>query len=227
MVDAAAGTSNKPSTASQKALAAPQTTGSPTSGIANNFQSFLKLLTTQLQHQNPLSPLDTNQFTQQLVQFAGVEQQIKTNSELTTLVSLQQAGAATQAISLVGHTAMVDGSSAKTTNGQASWSFTAPGDGDVTVTIVSPSGQSAYERSFHVSSGPQQFRWDGRGNDGIQWPDGIYRGSVAMVNGTGKPVALLTQVSGTIESVDLSQSPPLLSINGRSFTINQVRSIQK
>jgi len=58
--------------------------------LAGNFQTFLTLLTTQLQNQNPLDPLDTNQFTQQLVQFASVEQQLKTNDQLTTLVSLQQ-----------------------------------------------------------------------------------------------------------------------------------------
>src|SRR5947208_12909592 len=57
------------------------TTGST---LAGNFQAFLTLLTTQLRHQNPLDPLDTNQFTQQLVQFAGVEQQLRTNSELST-----------------------------------------------------------------------------------------------------------------------------------------------
>ncbi|HTO66152.1 MAG TPA: flagellar hook capping FlgD N-terminal domain-containing protein, partial [Bradyrhizobium sp.] len=56
--------------------------------LAGNFQTFLTLLTTQLQNQNPLDPLDTNQFTQQLVQFASVEQQLKTNDELSSLVSL-------------------------------------------------------------------------------------------------------------------------------------------
>ena len=58
--------------------------------LAGNFQTFLTLLTTQLQNQNPLDPLDTNQFTQQLVQFAGVEQQLKTNDQLTALVSLRE-----------------------------------------------------------------------------------------------------------------------------------------
>src|ERR1700719_3324747 len=66
--------------------------------IAANFQTFLQLLTTQLQNQNPLSPLDTNQFTQQLVEFAGVEQQLKTNDSLSSLVSLQQSAQATQAL---------------------------------------------------------------------------------------------------------------------------------
>src|SRR5450756_706002 len=74
------------------------TTGST---LAGNFQTFLTLLTTQLQNQNPLDPLDTNQFTQQLVQFAGVQQQLNTNDSLSTLVSLQKSTQATQALGFV------------------------------------------------------------------------------------------------------------------------------
>ena len=70
--------------------------------LAGNFQAFLTLLTTQLQNQNPLDPLDTNQFTQQLVEFASVVQQLKTNDSLSTLVSLQQTAQSTQALSFVG-----------------------------------------------------------------------------------------------------------------------------
>ncbi len=66
--------------------------------LASNFTTFLQLLTTQLKNQNPLDPLDTNQFTQQLVQFAQVEQQLKSNDQLATLVSLQQAVQQTQAL---------------------------------------------------------------------------------------------------------------------------------
>src|SRR6201746_1753305 len=77
--------------------------------IAGNFQSFLTLLTTQLQNQNPLDPLDTNQFTQQLVEFAGVQQQLNTNDSLATLVSLQQTAQSTQALGFVGKGAGVSG----------------------------------------------------------------------------------------------------------------------
>ena len=79
----------------------------PRQQIAGNFQSFLTLLTTQLQNQNPLDPLDTNQFTQQLVEFAGVQQQLNTNDLLATLVSLQQTAQTTQALGFVGKTAVV------------------------------------------------------------------------------------------------------------------------
>src|SRR6202012_1813220 len=97
-----AGSSSTSSAAATNALASQQ--------IAGNFQSFLQLLTTQLQNQNPLDPLDTNQFTQQLVEFAGVQQQLNTNDSLATLVSLQQTAQSTQALGFVGKTAVVKGS---------------------------------------------------------------------------------------------------------------------
>src|SRR2546421_11292999 len=92
--------------------------------LAGNFDTFLKLLTTQLKNQNPLDPLDTNQFTQQLVSFAQVEQQLKANEQLTALVALQQTAQTTQALTFVGATVSVDGATARLANHQAQWSFT-------------------------------------------------------------------------------------------------------
>src|SRR3954454_2600085 len=88
------------------------TASTATTGIADNFQTFLTLLTTQLQNQNPLDPLDTNQFTAQLVQFAQVEQQLKSNDQLATLVSLQQTAQNSQALQFVGETVGVKGATA-------------------------------------------------------------------------------------------------------------------
>src|SRR5690242_18584895 len=87
--------------------------------LANNFQTFLTLLTTQLQHQNPLDPLDTNQFTAQLVQFAGVEQQMKMNTQLGSLISIEQSAQSTAAMAYLGTTATVDGSTTALKNGSA------------------------------------------------------------------------------------------------------------
>src|SRR6187549_1912154 len=89
-----------------------KTASDKTTGIADNFQTFLTLLTTQLQHQNPLDPLDTNQFTQQLVQFAGIEQQLKSNEQLKSLVALQKSAQSTEALIYVGQTVSVDGATA-------------------------------------------------------------------------------------------------------------------
>src|ERR1700710_2267473 len=99
-------------------------TGLDKDTIAGNFQTFLTLLTTQLKNQNPLEPLDTNQFTQQLVQFAQVEQQLKQNDQLATLISIEKSAQSTTALAFVGATVAVDGQTAALTGGQATWSFT-------------------------------------------------------------------------------------------------------
>src|SRR5207244_2133146 len=113
------------------------TTGIDKNTIAGNFQTFLTLLTTQLKNQNPLDPLDTNQFTQQLVQFAQVEQQLKQNDQLATLISIEKSAQATTALAFVGTTVAVDGQTATMTNGRATWSFAVPKPVSATVTIKS------------------------------------------------------------------------------------------
>src|SRR4051812_18930190 len=112
--------------------------------IASNFTTFLTLLTTQLKNQNPLDPLDTNQFTQQLVQFASVEQQMKSNDQLHTLVSLQQSAQGTAALSYVGSTVVLDGSSTQMTNSSASWNLNVGKPATATITIQDSTGQTVY-----------------------------------------------------------------------------------
>jgi flagellar basal-body rod modification protein FlgD len=194
--------------------------------LAGNFQTFLTLLTTQLQNQNPLDPLDTNQFTQQLVQFAGVEQQLKTNDSLSQLVTLQQTTQATQALGFVGKTALVDGTTATMTNSSATWHLNVPSDATVDITVANASGQTVFTGKYTAGAGADvPFTWSGMGNDGTQWPDGKY-----TISATGKDVAnnnvgIAAQVQGTVSSVDLTQSPPLLTIDGASYTLSQVKSI--
>src|SRR6187397_3455526 len=108
------------------------TASTATTGIANNFQTFLTLLTTQLQHQNPLDPLDTNQFTAQLVQFASVEQQMKQNEQLASLISIEKTAQSTQALAFVGNTVAVDGSKTQF-DGSATWNIKAPKDTNATI----------------------------------------------------------------------------------------------
>jgi flagellar basal-body rod modification protein FlgD len=196
------------------------------STLAGNFQTFLTLLTTQLQNQNPLDPLDTNQFTQQLVQFAGVEQQLRTNDQLASLVSLQQTTQATQALDFVGKNAVVDGSTATMTNSAATWQLSVPAASTLTVNIANSTGQNVFSGSYDVNAGDNQvFAWNGLGNDGTQWPDGKYTLTATGTDASGNPVMVSTQIQGQVNSVDLTQSPPLLSIGGQSYTISQIKRI--
>lgn len=193
--------------------------------IASNFTTFLQLLTTQLQNQDPLSPMDTNQFTQQLVEFAQVEQQMQSNSQLSTLVSLQQSTQATALLSYVGATVAVDGSNAALKNGQAGWNLNVSKPATATVTIADASGQTAYKGSVAVSPGSQQFLWNGMGNDGRQWPDGTYTMTVTAVDANNQPVAISSEIQGKVDSADLTQNPPVLSINGQNYTLSQIKRI--
>src|SRR3977135_604804 len=126
------------------------------STLSGNFQTFRTLLTTRLQTQNPLDPLDTNQFTQQLVQFAGVEQQLKTNDQLSSLVSLQQTAQSTQALTFVGKTAVVDGSTAALTTALAAWNLGFKTNSNVKISIQNSTGQTVFTGSYAVNAGDNQ-----------------------------------------------------------------------
>ena len=211
-------TSSTSSAAASNALASQQ--------IAGNFQSFLQLLTTQLQNQNPLDPLDTNQFTQQLVEFAGVQQQLKTNDSLATLVSLQQTAQSTQALGFVGKTAVVTGGTAALSDSSAAWELNVPSDSTVTINIANSTGQTVFTNSYSVSKGDNQaFTWNGQGSDGTQYPDGNYTLTATGKDASGNNVAITTEIQGVVSSVDLTQSPPLLTIGGQTYTVSQIQSI--
>ena len=200
-------------------------TGSTAStGIADNFQTFLTLLTTQLQNQNPLDPLDTNQFTQQLVQFAGVEQQLKSNEQLKSLIDIEKSAQATQALVYVGNTVSVDGSKANFDK-SATWNFQSDKDTSATISITNSTGQLAYTGSYSLKKGGSSFVWDGKGNDGVQWPAGTYTLTATGKDASGNSVAISTEVQGVVDSVDLTSSPPLLSIGGQSYTTDKIKRV--
>ncbi len=210
-------TGTKPSSAVSTAL--------DNTEIASNFTTFLQLLTTQLKNQNPLDPLDTNQFTQQLVQFAQVEQQMKSNDQLSSLVSLEKSAQASTALAYVGATVVVDGSTAALTNGSATWNLNVTKPSTATITIKDSTGQNVFTGTAGVNPGTQTFTWDGRGNDGRIWPSGNYTLTATAVDASNQSVAISTEVQAVVDSVDLSQSPPVMSINGQNYTLDKIKRV--
>ena len=193
--------------------------------LAGNFQTFLTLLTTQLKNQNPLDPLDTNQFTQQLVQFAQVEQQLKSNEQLSSILALEKSAQATTALAYVGMTAVVDGSTAELKNGIANWGFTSEKAGKGTITIQNEKGQNVYSGEYTLASGASKFVWDGKGNDGTQWPAGNYKLSITAKDDAGQPVNVTTEVRGVVDAADLTGSPVMLTIGGQQYTVAQIKRV--
>jgi flagellar basal-body rod modification protein FlgD len=212
-----------PLTAAQSAAAS--SASSDNQMIASNFTTFLQLLTTQLKNQNPLDPLDTNQFTQQLVQFAQVEQQMKSNDQLSSLVSMEKSAQQTTALAYVGATVVVDGATASLKDGVGTWSFNVTKPATATVTIKDSTGQTAYTGTMSVNPGQQNFTWDGKSNNGTQWADGNYTMTVTALDANKQTVAISTEVQAQVTSVDLTQDPPTLSINGSDYTLDKIKRI--
>jgi flagellar basal-body rod modification protein FlgD len=157
--------------------------------------------------------------------FAQVEQQIKSNDELSTLVALQQSAQATAALSYVGSTVVVDGSSTQLVNSSATWNLSVGKPATATVTITDVNGQIVYTGSRALSPGTQQFEWNGLTNTGQQLPDGTYRLTATAVDAGNQPVSVSSEVQGKVDSADLTQNPPVLSINGENFTLDKIKRI--
>ena len=217
-----------PVTPSNTTPSAASITGSATdrATIAENFSTFLQLLTTQLKNQNPMDPLDTNQFTQQLVQFAQVEQQMKQNDQLSQIIAIEKSAQATVALSYVGHMVVVEGQTTQlSVPGVATWTMNVTKPATATVTVKDSTGQTCYTGTFAVQPGQQNFTWDGKGNDGKQWPSGSYTLTASAKDASGETSAISTEVIAVVDSVDLTKDPPVLSINGKDYTTDQIKRV--
>jgi flagellar basal-body rod modification protein FlgD len=197
------------------------------STIADNFDTFLSILTTQLKNQNPLDPLDTNQFTQQLVQFTGVEQQLKTNDFLEALLMNTQSGFRADAVSYIGKTVTASGKTAELKEGGAYWAYDAEATvANATVTIKDATGSVVYTETGSLNAGPGNFLWDGMGNDGNKRPDGVYTIEIKGTNLSGHTVAVSTQSVGVVTAVDFSGAEPMLTVGKNKVALSDVVDVR-
>jgi flagellar basal-body rod modification protein FlgD len=195
--------------------------------IAGNFQMFLQLLTTQLQNQDPTSPLDTNQFTQQLVQFASVEQQLKTNTDLDTLVAQNKTQQATSALNFVGANVLADGASTQLKDGVAVWNVTSPNVATANISILDANGNTVWTDKGSLKQGIQSYAWNGKTSTGTTAPDGTYTIHIDAQDATGAAVTTSTDFQGTVSGVDLSGDQPMLLVGSTYLQINQIKGIVK
>jgi flagellar basal-body rod modification protein FlgD len=195
--------------------------------IAQNFDAFLLLLTTQLKNQNPLEPLDTNQFTQQLVQFASVEQQIKSNDTLNALLTSSKASIVSTASSFVGMNVAADGATTRLTDGKAEWRLNAPRAASGTITIRDKDGNVVATETKPLTAGQQTYSWNGRTSTGVQAPPGDYTITVTGRDVAGQGVAIKSEITGRVDSVDMTGNEPVLVIGGVRVPLSSVKSINR
>ena len=193
--------------------------------IAGNFDTFLQLLTTQLQNQNPLDPLDTNQFTQQLVQFASVEQQIKSNETLNALLTSSRSSIVSTASGFVGMQVTADGATTRLADGKAEWRLNVARAATATISIRDRDGNVLATDTKALTAGGQSYMWDGRTSTGQTAPAGDYTITVTGRDVAGQTVSVKTEIAGRVDRVDLSGDEPILVIGGVQVPLKTVKSI--
>ncbi|MBL8713771.1 MAG: hypothetical protein JNM12_12795 [Alphaproteobacteria bacterium] len=196
--------------------------------LNQNFDDFLQMLTTQLQNQDPLSPMDTAQFTNQLVQFSQVEQQLRGNDTLNQLLAMQTLNMTALGVSFIGKDVEVAGDTF-TTDGVkgASMSYTLPEAATSgTISILDEDGNTVYSQDAEKTAGTHDFVWDGKNSSGNMAPAGTYTLKVSAGNATTTSLNVTTYVPGRVTSLESADDGTLvLNVNGVKVPLTDVRKI--
>ena len=203
MVASASATSSGVAGASSQALA----------DLSGNLDNFLTILTTQLQFQDPLSPLDTHEFTNQLVLFSSVEQQVQQNKKLENLVTLQQNSVALGSVDYIGKVIEANGNTTQLENSVAKTTYFLPKNALTTrLNISNPSGDVILSRDIPTTAGIHTFVWDGLNAQGIQQPDGAYTFSITAKDTSDDLISHDQTVFGTVTGVQFENGTSILQM---------------
>lgn len=194
--------------------------------LASNFDTFLTLLTTQLKNQDPLSPMDSAEFTQQLVQFANVEQSIAANKNLEQLISLNQSSFAASLVNYIGRTVEANGEMTVLDDGQAKWTYEVPANADkVTLSVTDKDGRVVWTGDGQKTAGSHDFVWNGVGSGGVTQPEGFYKLKVTATDSAGTTLKATTMVRGVVTGVDGINGVTVLNIGGITVPLANVLSV--
>ena len=216
------GVTNTTQTAAQSAAKAQQSSVK----LSADLNSFLTLLTSQLKNQDPLSPMDSTQFTNQLVQFSQVEQQININTNMASLLSLTQQNIASNVVNYIGKTIEGPSDQAPLANGslKASYGLSAEA-ATVTVAVKNADGTIVYSQPGDTKAGVHEFNWDGKDATGIQQPDGTYTIQVTAIGADGKAVDTSTTIFGKVTGVTSVAGSTTLLIGKIGIPVNSVLGV--
>lgn len=205
----------------------PTSTVSPAANaLLTTYDTFLKMLTTQLRVQNPLEPMDAEKFTEQLVQYSSVEQQIQTNQRLEELLATMVSSATLSLVNYIGKTVEVASDITQLRNGVATWKVDAAAPAEnATVTIRNSLGAVVYEGEMDLARGENAFEWDGRLANGQQAPDGAYQIAVSASGDDGSAVAVTTRITGVVTGIDTSGVEPYLKIGDTMVPLGSLRNV--
>ena len=217
---AASGTSSSSASSSST-----DTSGAALSSLSSNYSDFLTLLTAQLQNQDPSSPMDSSQFTTELVQFTGVEQQVQTNTNLTQLLQLSQDQQLTQSSAMVGKSVVLTGSTVPLQSGGSTISFNTPLAEPVAISITDSAGRDVRDVQLTSTAGQNSWTWDGNDNNGNALPSGPYNVAVESADPTGNASPVSFTSTGTPTSVQRTSTGLSVSFGPSTLDYSAIQSV--
>jgi flagellar basal-body rod modification protein FlgD len=201
--------------------------GAQIAGTGTDFNSFLKLITAQLKNQDPASPVDSSQFTQQMISFSSVQQQSQTNAALQQLLTAVQGMQIGSASAYVGRDVRASASQISLSGGNAQFGYTlsAPA-ASVQVTIADSTGQVVFSGQGTGQTGDNGVSWNGVNSfGGNQEPDGAYKIGVKALDASGNPVAATPYVQGRVNAASVENGQVMLSLGANAVPLSTVTSI--
>ena len=216
------------SNASQSSSSSSSKSDDAIASLNDTYNNFLLLLTKQLQNQDPLNPMDTAQFTQQLVGFSQVEQQIQSNKSLEKLINLQSATNTFGAVSFLGNEVAVDSDHIALKDGKAKFQYAIDRTaGRAVMTVVDSRGQTVLVQEANRDIGTYNVDWNGKDAFGNQLPDGEYRVAVHYLDDQGQTYSAKITSFGVVDSTELADGEVKLFIGSVGFPIDQVLKVTK
>ena len=195
--------------------------------LSGNFDTFLRLLTTQLQNQDPLAPMDSTKFTEQLVSYSQVEQQINTNDNLKQLLALSKSAAGANAVTYLGKTAFTSGPKTGLDGGSATWRYNLPSDAYTSqLSIVDESGKVVRTLAGEKTIGVHELVWDGKDSNGVDLVKGIYKLLVNAKTADGTDIPASIAGVGLVKEIDMSTADPILSVSGRTIAMSDILGLK-
>jgi len=175
------------------------TSSTSTSDAEDLYTTWITLLATQLQNQDPTNPVDATEFTGQLISLSALEQQALSNETLSSLLEVSEDLQTMSAYDYLGANITAYGDTANFTDGSAEWGYELDSSAStVTITVMDADGDTVYTTEGETSSGSHTFTWDGTTDSGGTAEDGTYQISVEATDSDGSAVDVTTTVNGTV-----------------------------
>lgn len=194
--------------------------------LSGNFSTFLTLLTTQLKNQDPTSPMDSNAFTQQLVMYSQVEQQIDTNTNLNTLISQGTTNAGTMAAAYLGKKVSVTNGNGSLLGGAANWTYNLGAESSATtLSIADSKGRTVFSKAGETDAGNHTFAWDGKDANGNQLDDGTYTLTVGAIDSANNKITTSVASAGTVSQIDMTGGTPKLVVGTMELDVSDIAAL--